>query len=128
MNDRPDNGWPDYAELHCLSAFSFQRGASVADELFDRAKALGYRALAITDECSLTGIVRAWQSAKTTGVRLVAGCRLDLADGASLLVYPIDRPAWSRLTRLLSNTVHEPSAEGCGLIGVAEPEQRVHRE
>lgn len=56
---------PDYAELHCLSAFSFQRGASIAEELFARAKGQGYRALAITDECSLAGIVRAWQAAKS---------------------------------------------------------------
>jgi error-prone DNA polymerase len=50
---------PDYAELHCLSSFSFQRGASQPEELVERAVALGYRALAITDECSLAGVVRA---------------------------------------------------------------------
>ncbi len=54
---------PDYAELHCLSSFSFQRGASSALELFQRAKKHGYQALAITDECTLAGIVRAWQAA-----------------------------------------------------------------
>lgn len=47
-----------YAELHCLSNFSFQRGASSADELFKRAREQGYTALAITDECTLAGIVR----------------------------------------------------------------------
>ena len=52
----------EYAELHCLSNFSFQRGASSAAELFERAARLGYRALAITDECTLAGIVRAWQA------------------------------------------------------------------
>ncbi|MDY0743058.1 error-prone DNA polymerase [Paucibacter sp. R3-3] len=51
---------PDYAELHCLSAFSFLRGASEPGELFERAAALGYEALAITDECSLAGVVRAY--------------------------------------------------------------------
>ncbi len=50
---------PAYAELHCLSNFSFQRGASHAEELIVRAQALGYSALAITDECSLAGVVRA---------------------------------------------------------------------
>ena len=50
----------NYAELHCLSNFSFQRGASSAHELFDRAKHQGYAALAITDECTLAGVVRAW--------------------------------------------------------------------
>jgi error-prone DNA polymerase len=53
---------PDYAELHCLSHFSFQRGASSPKELVERAVALGYRALAITDECSLAGVVRAHQA------------------------------------------------------------------
>ncbi|AMM25976.1 error-prone DNA polymerase [Variovorax sp. PAMC 28711] len=50
---------PDYAELHCLSNFSFQRGASHPEELVARAYQLGYRAVAITDECSVAGIVRA---------------------------------------------------------------------
>ena len=91
-----------YHELQVTSHFSFLRGASGAEELFAAAAHLGLPALGIVDRNSVAGIVRAWQSAKATGVRLVAGCRLDLADGASLLVYPIDRPAWSRLTRLLS--------------------------
>ncbi|MFI4969077.1 MAG: PHP domain-containing protein, partial [Lysobacterales bacterium] len=57
-----------YAELHCLSNFSFQRGASSARELFERARKLGYAALAITDECSLAGIVRALEASDATGV------------------------------------------------------------
>ena len=48
-----------YAELHALSNFSFLRGASHPSELITRAHALGYRALALTDECSLAGVVRA---------------------------------------------------------------------
>ncbi|MBU2409072.1 MAG: error-prone DNA polymerase [Gammaproteobacteria bacterium] len=55
----PSQGLPDYAELHCLSNFSFQRGASMPEELVARAYQLGYRALAITDECSVSGVVRA---------------------------------------------------------------------
>ena len=70
-----------YAELHCLSNFSFQRGASSAQELFERARRLGYRALAITDECSLAGIVRAWQAAKESGVPLIVGCELRIDNG-----------------------------------------------
>lgn len=50
---------PDYAELHCLTNFSFQRGASTPEEMVERAYQLGYTALAITDECSVAGIVRA---------------------------------------------------------------------
>ena len=55
----PAVGLPDYAELHCLTNFSFQRGASHPEELVARAYQLGYRALAITDECSVAGVVRA---------------------------------------------------------------------
>ncbi|TPG26707.1 error-prone DNA polymerase [Variovorax guangxiensis] len=55
----PARGLPAYAELHCLSNFSFQRGASRPDELVTQAYHLGYQALAITDECSVAGIVRA---------------------------------------------------------------------
>lgn len=91
-----------YAELQVTSHFSFLRGASSADELFATAAAMGIDALGVVDRNSLAGIVRAWEAAKTTGVRLVVGCRLDLSDGMSILVYPIDRPAYSRLTRLLS--------------------------
>ncbi len=58
--------------------------------------------MAVADRNSLAGIVRAHEAAKVTGVRLIVGCRLDLADGMSLLVYPTDRPAYSRLCRLLS--------------------------
>ena len=93
---------PRYAELQVTSHFSFLRGASSADELFERAAALGIEALAVADRNSLAGIVRAHEAAKATGVRLVVGCRLDLADGTSVLAYPTDRPAYSRLCRLLS--------------------------
>ena len=55
---------PPYAELHCLTHFSFQRGASSPEELVRRAWALGYTALAITDECSVAGVVRAWSAHK----------------------------------------------------------------
>ena len=91
-----------YAELQCTSHFSFLRGASSCEELFLQAAISGIEALAITDHNSLAGIVRAHEAAKATGVWLIVGCRLDLKDGASLLVYPTDRPAYARLCRLLS--------------------------
>lgn len=91
-----------YAELQVASHFSFLRAASSCEELFATAAALGIEALAVTDHNSLAGIVRAHQAAKDTGVRLVVGCRLDLRDDISVLVYPTDRPAYSRLCRLLS--------------------------
>ncbi|MDW9386692.1 DNA polymerase III subunit alpha [Sinorhizobium meliloti] len=92
----------NYSELQVTTHFSFLRGASSADELFGRAAELGIEALGVVDRNSLAGIVRSWEAAKTTGLRLVVGCRLDLSDGMSILVYPTDRPAYSRLTRLLS--------------------------
>ena len=91
-----------YAELQVTSHFSFLHGASSCDELFARAKELGIEALAIVDRNSLAGVVRAHLAARETGIRLVVGCRLDLVDGVSVLVYPIDRPAYARLCRLLS--------------------------
>jgi error-prone DNA polymerase len=91
-----------YAELQVTSNFSFLRGASSCEELFAAAKELGIEALAITDRNSLAGIVRAHQAAKDTGIRLVVGCRLDLTDGMSLLVYPTNRSSYSLLCRLLS--------------------------
>ena len=91
-----------YAELQVTTHFSFLRGASSPQELFEQAKLLGITALGVTDRNSLAGIVRAYEASRETGVRLVVGCRLDLTDGTSLLVYPTDRAAYSRLCRLLS--------------------------
>jgi len=91
-----------YAELQVTTHFSFLRGASDCEELFARAAQLGIEALGVVDRNSLAGVVRAHEAARATGVRLIVGCRLDLADGTSLLVYPTDRPAYARLCRLLS--------------------------
>ena len=91
-----------YAELQATSHFSFLRGASSCEELFAQAATLGIEALAIVDRNSLAGIVRTHEAAKTTGIRPVVGCRLDLVDGMSILVYPTDRAAYARLCRLRS--------------------------
>jgi error-prone DNA polymerase len=93
---------PRYAELHCLSNFSFQRGASHARELFDRAKALGYAALAITDECSLAGIVRAWEAAKETRLKLIVGTEVQLADGPKLVLLARDADGYTAICRLIT--------------------------
>ncbi len=93
---------PRYAELQVTTQFSFLRGASSAEELFATAAAMGIEALAVVDRNSLAGIVRAHEAAKATGVRLIVGCRLDLACGMSVLVYPSDRAAYARLCRLLT--------------------------
>src|SRR5215468_8824794 len=91
-----------YVELQCTSHFSFLRGASSCEELFEQAAKLGIEALAVVDRNSLAGIVRAHEAARTNGVRLIVGCRLDLNGGPSVLVYPMDRAAYGRLCRLLS--------------------------
>ncbi|MDK4742649.1 error-prone DNA polymerase [Rhizobium sp. CNPSo 3464] len=123
-----------YAELQVTSHFSFLRGASSADELFRTAKALGISALGIVDRNSLAGIVRALEASRATGLRLVVGCRLDLADGMSILVYPTDRVAYSRLTRLLTLGKSRGGKANCilhledvalyaeGLIGILVPD------
>ncbi|HEX2136534.1 MAG TPA: error-prone DNA polymerase [Microvirga sp.] len=104
-----------YSELQVTTHFSFLRGASSPRELFEQAKLLGIPALGIVDRNSLAGIVRAHEAAKETGVRLVVGCRLDLTDGTSLLVYPTDRPAYSRLCRLLSTGKARAGKGQCAL-------------
>ncbi|MET1116403.1 MAG: error-prone DNA polymerase, partial [Comamonas sp.] len=70
-----DHALPAYAELRCISNFTFLRGASHPAELVARAKALGYSALALTDECSLAGIVRAHVAAKQEGLTLLIGAQ-----------------------------------------------------
>ena len=123
-----------YAELQVTTHFSFLRGASSAEELFATAKELGIQALGIVDRNSLAGIVRALEASRATGVRLVVGCRLDLQDGMSILVYPMDRPAYSRLTRLLTLgkgrggkancilTLEDVALYAAGMIGVLVPD------
>jgi error-prone DNA polymerase len=93
---------PGYAELHCLSNFSFQRGASSALELFQRARKLGYTALAITDECSLAGIVRAYEAAQETGLALIVGSEVQLADGPKLVLLATDQDGYAELCRLIT--------------------------
>lgn len=67
-----------YVELQVTTHFSFLRGASSPEELFAAAALLGLPALGIVDRHSVAGIVRAWDAEKTTGVRSIVGCRLDL--------------------------------------------------
>ncbi|WP_296434650.1 MULTISPECIES: error-prone DNA polymerase [unclassified Rhizobium] len=123
-----------YAELQVTTHFSFLRGASSADELFATAKELGVEAVGVVDRNSLAGIVRALEASRATGVRLVVGCRLDLQDGMSILVYPTDRAAYSRLTRLITLGKSRGGKNNCilhlddvalyseGLVGVLVPD------
>jgi error-prone DNA polymerase len=104
-----------YAELQITSNFSFLRGASHMEEIFAQAAHFGYEAIAITDRNSLAGIVQAHQRARECGVRLVVGCRLDLNDAPPVLVYPINRPAYARLCRLLSRGKARAGKGACDL-------------
>ncbi|AOE65026.1 DNA polymerase [Pseudomonas corrugata] len=92
----------DYAELHCLSNFSFQRGASSALELCRRASQQGYRALAITDECTLAGIVRAWQAAKELNLQLIVGSEIRIEHGPKLVLLVENLEGYQALCRLIT--------------------------
>ncbi len=94
----------DYAELHALSNFSFQRGASHAEELVERAHALGYQALAITDECSVAGVVRAHEAAKKHGLKLLPGAEflVQAAVPFRLVVLPHDAAGWGNLCEFIT--------------------------
>ncbi|WP_299562256.1 error-prone DNA polymerase [Enterovirga sp.] len=118
--------------MQVTTHYSFLRGASSPEELFAAAAVLGLPALGVVDRGSLAGIVRAWQAARATGVRLLVGARLDLVreperlkpgsgepapeqrDG-SLLVYPTSKDAYSRLTRLLTLGKGRAGKGGCWL-------------
>ncbi len=91
-----------YAELHCLSNFTFLRGASHPEELVERAHVLGYRALAITDECSLSGVVRAHQKAVELGLQLIIGTEVRLGDGPRLVLLACNRAGYAQLCRLIT--------------------------
>jgi error-prone DNA polymerase len=92
---------PDYAELHCLSNFSFLRGASHPEELVERAAALGYRALALTDKCSLAGVVRAHAAAKERGLQLIIGTEIAL-EKEKLVLLATDRRSYGAISSLIT--------------------------
>jgi error-prone DNA polymerase len=110
-----------YAELQAATNFSFLRGASHPWELVAGAEALGMAAVGVCDRNSLAGVVRAWSTQQElreggSNIRALTGCRLDFADGTpSLLVYPSDREAYGRLTRLLTLGQRRARKAGCEL-------------
>ena len=93
-----------YAELHALSNFTFLRGASHPEELVETAAELGYEALAITDECSMSGVVRAHAAAKECGLKkLIIGSELRLRSGRKLVVLARNKAGYASLCRLITN-------------------------
>ncbi len=105
-----------YAELQAITNFSFLRGASHGEELIAQAKALGIEAIGVADRNTLAGVVRAHLAAKSEGLRLIVGARLDLKDAPSLICYPIDRAAYGRLCRLLSLGQGRAKKGQCSLV------------
>ncbi len=94
----------DYAELHCLTNFTFLRGASHAHELVETALRRGYKALAITDECSLAGVVRAHVAARahTDRFKLIIGAEFRLDDGLRCVLLAQNRAGYGNLCALIT--------------------------
>ncbi len=91
-----------YAELHCLSHFSFQRGASSPVELVRQAAALGYHALALTDECSFAGLVAAHRAATEAGMKILAGVEVTLVEGPKCVLLARHVRGYAELTALVT--------------------------
>ncbi|MBI0534637.1 DNA polymerase III subunit alpha [Roseomonas sp. KE2513] len=91
-----------FGELAAMSNFTFLEGASHPWELAAAAKALGHDAIGIADRNSFAGLVRGMAAAEEAGLRFVPGCRVALEDGREYLVWPTDRAAYARLSRMLS--------------------------
>ncbi|NGY04372.1 error-prone DNA polymerase [Solimonas terrae] len=99
---------PGYAELHAVSAFSFRRGASMPQELVEAATALGYRALALTDECSMAGAVRGYERIRDyrecaqAHAELLVGCEWNLDDGLRCVALCEDQAGYSAVCRTIT--------------------------
>ena len=115
--EAPLSPQPAYAELQVTSCYSFLRGASKPHELVKAAHALGMKAIAIADRNSLAGVVKAFDIAEKLDneIQVIIGCRLDLMDGSSLLCFPQNRPAYSRLVRLLTLGKRRTTKGKCNL-------------
>ena len=116
---------PDYVELHALSNYSFQCGASHAHELVMRAAELGYRAIAITDECSVAGVVRAHEAAKKLGgFKLLPGAEflVQAEQAFRLVVLPHNAAGWGNLCEFITTArqVGDVLEKGSYRVALAE--------
>ncbi len=102
-----------YVELHCKSNFSFLEGASHADELLQRAAEIGYSGLAITDRNTLAGSVRGHSAAKDCSVDYFVGAEVHPIDGPPIVLWPQDRAAYGRLSRLITRGRLRREKGGC---------------
>ena len=115
---------PAYCELHCLSNFTFLRSASHAEELVVRAKALGYGALAVTDECSLAGVVRAHVAAKAHGLKLIIGTEIQVEDGPKLVLLAANRESYGHIAALITRA-RMRAEKGRYQVAMADLEQNL---
>lgn len=145
-----------FVALHCLSNFSFLRGASFPEELVAQALKYGYEGLAITDECSLAGVVRAWKAVRdagesAAGFQLLTGSEFTTTDGVRLVLLACDREGYAQLSTLIT-TARKEAVKGqyrltpralerqslsgclalwippCGYMGRAEQEREGQRQ
>ncbi len=111
-----------YAELHALSNFSFLRGASHPGELITRAQTLGYSALALTDECSLAGVVRAHEAVRAlpetarAAFRLIIGSEFTTVCGLKLVLLAPSQPAYAQLCQLITRARRRSAKGGYRLL------------
>jgi error-prone DNA polymerase len=112
----------DYAELHCHSYYSFHDGASSLEELLVRAKALGYRALALTDHDNLCGVMRFTQLSRSLEIKAVIGIEITLQSGGHLTLLARDRPGYGNLCRLITAAHNSGERNSPGLPPSLLPE------
>ena len=93
---------PHYAELHCLTNYTFLRGASHPEEMVQQASKLGYHAIAITDECSVAGVVRAYAEARELNVKLIIGTEITLLDGLKLVLLATNLNGYGNMCELIT--------------------------
>ncbi|MFT0850055.1 error-prone DNA polymerase [Achromobacter sp. F4_2707] len=112
-----------YAELDCISNFSFLTGASHPEELIQRAAGLGYQALALADECSLAGVVRAHQEAQRHALHFITGSRFQLEEGMQIIVLACNLNGYGNLSEIIT-LARQRSPKGeyrLSLADIAEP-------
>jgi len=93
---------PHYAELHCLTNYTFLRGASHPEEMVKQASKLGYHAVAITDECSVAGVVRAYAQARDLNIKLIIGTEITLLDGLKLVLLATNLNGYGNMCELIT--------------------------
>lgn len=103
FNSSSQTSCVEFAELNAISWFSFLRSAASPEQLVTVANNLGYQAIAITDECSLAGVVRAWQQAQTLSIKLIVGATFTTTEAISLTLLVKDKLGYQQLSRAISH-------------------------